>query len=179
MTNSHVNVCLDSQHMHLPDSRQAQLKAVDRRSLKQANGLHCLLGEFVATDSPKCSCVLAQALPLLEQFEILIGLGNITAETDILAMVSEEARLLQNHPHCKPDSTPQTQKLGFRFRMAWPGLGSFGSGSIPEAGMPGGMCAWGGPGLRGTRSAAQAFSCQRGQTKLCELPDTCLRMLAG
>ncbi|CAE7294731.1 KIF15 [Symbiodinium natans] len=45
---------------------QAQLESVDRRSLKQA-------------------------LPLLENFEMLVELGNISAETDVLAMVSQEA----------------------------------------------------------------------------------------
>ncbi|CAE7742221.1 KIF15 [Symbiodinium sp. CCMP2592] len=45
---------------------QAQLESVSRDSLKQAE-------------------------PLLEHFEISIGLGNVSAESDILAMVSQEA----------------------------------------------------------------------------------------
>lgn len=45
---------------------QAQLESVSRDSLKQAE-------------------------PLLEHFEISVGLGNVSAESDILAMVSQEA----------------------------------------------------------------------------------------
>ena len=40
--------------------------------------------------SPSSSMLDTQDLPLLENFEILIGVGNITAETDILAMVSQQ-----------------------------------------------------------------------------------------
>ena len=57
------------------------------RSTAQAS-----LALFASHSGCGWSSFKTQALPLLENFEMLVELGNISAETDVLAMVSQEAR---------------------------------------------------------------------------------------
>ena len=74
-------------------SFQAQLESVSRDSLKQAAVRHCAACKDCHVAGWVSRLRIAQAEPLLEHFEISVGLGNVSAESDILAMVSQEAGL--------------------------------------------------------------------------------------